>query len=167
MGALELRWGLIIGAANLVWLYASYFLGMHTNGLAWIQVAGLSGVLISVVGYVLALRALVRERPEITYLEGLKSGVLVAGIVALIAVVAQVGYFVLINPDWTEYMVEETRRHYQGTGATREEIDSWAEDARTTFSLGSYATQAALGSLVVGIVSCAIIMAFVRRRLRR
>lgn len=167
MGSLELRWGVIIGLVNLLWLYLSFYLGMHTSGLAWIQVMGLVGMVLSVVGYVLGLRAVSRRFPEMTFLEGVKSGIRIAGIVAVFAVIAQLGYFYIVHPEWTDTMVAETAKYYESQGVTGADLEEYKEGARTTFGLRSYLIQAALGALLVGAVSSLVVVAVLQRGRRR
>lgn len=164
MKSLELRWGLLIGIANLVWLYGTFYAGLHTRGVAGIQVVTLGAFLLSLIGYVFALRAVVRREPETSYLEGLKSGAVVAGVVALVAMIAQVGYFKVVNPDWTEYMVGETRKFFEARGLPEEGIAEQVEGARKTFGLGSYVIQSALGAVFLGVLFSSIIMIFLRKR---
>lgn len=163
MKSLELRWGLIIGAANLLWLYGSYFAGLHTNGLAAIQVMSLVSLLITFVGYLLALRAVQNAQPEITWKEGVKSGAMIAGIVAAIAVLTQVGYFTLIHPEWPDYMAEETRKFYEAQNVPEDQIGPLVEGSRKAFGLRSYTLQAGVGAIVFGMIFSMIIMAFLRR----
>lgn len=164
MGSLELRWGLMIGAANMVWLYLSYYLGMHDRGLGSIQIMGLISVIISVFGYLLALKALMKKFPETRFLEGIRSGAIIAGVVAIFAAVAQVGYFKIINPGWTDHMVALTRSFYLESGLSENEASEYAEGAKKTFGLASYMVQAALGALIIGMISTTVIMAIFRNR---
>lgn len=163
MGKLELRWGAIIGLASMVWLYLSYYLGMHTSGLGRIQVMSAIGVLILVVGFVLAMRRIHASTPEMTFFEGALSGVRVAGIVAGFALLTQVGYFLMVHPGWTDYMVGETEAYYRARGVEGEALDAYAEGARTTFGFRSYLLQSALGALFFGIVTSLVTLAFLRR----
>lgn len=162
MGSLELRWGLIIGGANLIWLYLSFYLGMHSSGLKGIQIMSLVGVLLSVSGYLLALRTLTRRFPETDYRDGLRSGALIAGVAAVVAVLAQVGYFTLVNPGFTDEMVALTRAYYLEAGLPEQEATQIAEGARTTYGIGFHTFQAALGAVMIGMVSSAIMMIFLR-----
>lgn len=154
----------MIGAANLVWLYLSYYLGMHDKGVGSIQVMGLISVFISVIGYLFALRALMKKFPETQFLEGLRSGAMIAGVVAVIAALAQLGYFLVINPGWTEHMVSLTREFYLESGLSENEASEYAEGARKTFGLTSYMIQAALGAIIIGMISTTVIMAILRNR---
>mgnify|MGYP003633961006 CR=1 FL=1 len=164
MGAIELRWGLIIGGANLGWLYGSYYMGMQTSGLGMIQIMTLVSVVISIIGYVCALRAIVKAEPEITCLEGVKSGAIVVGVVTVVAVLAQVGYHKLVFPGFTKYMVGETEIFYRNNGLPAEQVIEMAEGAGKTFGLASYAMQSALGALIIGMITVTIVMAILRRR---
>lgn len=166
MGKLELRWGAIIGGASLVWLYLSYYLGMHTNGLMWIQVMSVVGMFIFIVGFVFALRAIHAAYPEMTYREGLLSGVRVAGVVAVFALITQLGYFYVVHPGWTDYMVAETEARYRAMGLEGEDLESMIEAARTSFGLRSYLLQSSLSALFFGTITSAIAVAIIRRQRR-
>ncbi len=162
MKLLELKWGCLIGLAGLVWLYASYFMGLHSNGIGKIQVAFVLGYFISLVAYGLALHSLVKVEPETSFAEGLKSGGLMAVIAAVIAVLAQLGYFYWINPDWTLYMMEQTKLYFEAAGKSSEMVEEQVQLASINFSLKSYVMQAGLGALLSGFVFSAIIMGMIR-----
>ena len=92
-GALDFRWGLIIGGANLLWLVASFYLGMHES-IEQIQCMSLVAVLIYVIGQLFAIRSLMSQFPETDFREGLRFGAIVAGVSAAVAVLghrAEVG----------------------------------------------------------------------------
>ncbi len=162
MKAFEWKWGAIIGGAGFAWLVLSWALGFHARGIGMIQVtAGLS-VILALVGYVLAFRSLLRREPETGFLEGLRSGALIAVVAASVAVLAQIAYFRLLNPGWTDYMVGETRKYYHSTGLDEAGVEAMAEGAKTTFGFASYAIQAGAGALVQGVVFSALVLAALR-----
>lgn len=162
MKLLELKWGCLIGLAGMAWLYVSYFMGLHTNGIGKIQLMVGVGFIVSLVGYVLAMLAVVKDEPETSFVEGLKSGAIMAVIAAVIAVGAQFGYFYWINPNWTEYMMEQTRLHYEAAGIASEQIEDQVKWAAMNFNLKSYAIQAGLGALLSGFVYSAMVMGTIR-----
>lgn len=167
MKSLELRWGLIIGLTSMIWLYASYYLGFHTSGIEKMQMLVLISFLLCFVVYFLAFLALMKREPETTFPEGVKSGLLMTAVAAVIALLTQLGYFTVVNPGWTDYMVEETRLYFSEKGVEGEALEARLEEARTNFSLRSYLFQSALGTLVIGALFSAIIMgAMVLRRKR-
>ncbi|MAS92492.1 MAG: hypothetical protein CMO55_04780 [Verrucomicrobiales bacterium] len=167
MKSLELKWGLIIGAANMVWLFGSYYLGMHTNGIGMIQILMFVSMVITLFGYVMALRELVLKQPDTTYIEGLKKGVVIAGVAAAFAVFTQLIYHKLVFPGFTEYMVGETRKFYESQNVPAETLEVLIEGARNSFGLRSYMIQSGAGAFFTGCIFSAIIMAFIRRMARR
>jgi len=158
-----LRWGLIIGLTNLVWLYLAYYLGLHTNGIMVFQVFMIVWLAITVAGFVLALRAIRHQSESWSYWSGLRSGALVAAVTALVAVVMQVGYYTVIHPEWPEFMAQQTREHFTAQGMSEAQVEQMVEQARSTFTLGNYAIQSALAALITGLILSAIIMLFLRR----
>lgn len=167
MKSLELKWGLIIGGANLLWLYLSYYLGMHTSGILWVQVMSGINILITLVGFILAFRELGRREPEYTFAEGVKTGGLIAVITALIALVMQFGYFKLIHPGFTDYMVEESRLWAEQQGLNSKQVESFMESAKQNFSYKSYLVQSAVGALFFGCIFSIIISTVHHIRHRR
>jgi len=148
----------------MVWLFLSYYLGMHDEGIVMLQLMTMIAVLISVIGFLMALRALTRKFPETEYLEGIRSGAIIAGISALFAALAQFIYFQWINPERTQQMVELIRAYYLESGLSENEANQFAEGAETTYGMVSYMIQGALGALLIGMISTAIMMLFLRRR---
>jgi len=160
----EIKWGLVIGFANMAWLYLSYFLGMHTSGLGLVQAMTGISLGITFAGFLFGLRAVSRSEGGITFLDGIRSGSIIAAVMAAVAVVTQLGYFTVIHPGWTDYMVEETRRHYEGRNFSPEELDEAVAQAKVAFGLKSYLLQSVLGALITGMIFTAIIMLFIRTR---
>jgi hypothetical protein len=162
MKLLELKWGCLIGLVGVIWLYGSYFMGLHSDGIGKIQLMVGLGFLISFISYGLAMSAIVKAQPETSFVEGLKSGGIMAVIAAVIAVVAQFGYFQWINPDWTRYMMDQTRIHFEAAGTSSELIEEQVKWAEMNFSLKTYAMQAGLGALLSGFIFSAFAMGMIR-----
>lgn len=162
MRLLELKWGCLIGLAGMVWLYASYFMGLHSDGFGKIWLMAGIGSIVSIVAYSLALGAVVKAEPETSFIEGLKSGALMAVIAAVLAVFTRFGYFEWINPNWTEYMMEQMRLHFEAAEQSPEVVKEQVELASVNFSRRNDVMQAGLGALVSGFVFSAIIMGVIR-----
>lgn len=182
------KWGVMIGLANLIWLYLSYYAGLHTNGIVVFQMVPLGWLFITTAGYILALRELKRRQcaqlswdvvdtpvgpvyqlhssapPKFGYWTGVRTGLLIAVITAVIAVLMQIGYYKVINPAWPEYMTQQTREYFSAQGLPQAQIEEQVTQARQTFSLKSYATQSSVIALLAGIVLSAIIMIFLRHK---
>ena len=167
MNSFEWKWGLAIGGANMAWLFLSFFMGMHSSGIAMIQIMVLTAFIINLVGYIFAFRVIMRARPETLFREGLKSGALIAVIAACLAILSQLIYFQWINPGWTDYMVSQTRDHFAARGYDAAQIDEMVTQAKTNFGLRSYTIQAGFGALLQGMTFSAIIMGVIRWRATR
>lgn len=158
-----LVFGLLIGVVNLLWLYLAFFLGLHTNGVMIFQVFMLVWFAITVTGFVIGLRRLRRTSTKWSYWKGLTLGCCIAVVTAVVAVVAQFGYFKVVHPEWPEVMAEQARQYFTQRGDSGEELENNVADAREYFTLGNYATQSAIGAFVLGVGISAVAMIFLRR----
>jgi hypothetical protein len=158
------KWGLFIGLANLVWLYLAYFLGLHTSGILVFQVFMVVWLAVTVTGFILTLRATKRQNPSLSYWGGLGAGSVAAVVSAVVAVIAQVGYFTVVHPAWPQVMAQQTEAHFTAQGMSPEQVEQMVAQARGSFTLSNYAVASAATALIVGIVLSAIIMVFLRRR---
>lgn len=167
MKSLEWKWGLLIGGANVIWLVLSWLMGMHGNGLGLIQVTFAFSFFISLVGYVLAFRAILLAEPETSFVEGIRSGAIIAGVSAILAILGQVLYFTLLNPAWTDYLVGQTRKHYEAKGINGAQLELLLNQARAAYGFQNSVVQAGLGVLLFGMIFSAVIMGAYRWRARR
>ncbi len=162
MKSLELKWGIIIGLAGMIWLYLSYYLGMRSNGIDLVQAVWLIGGVISLVGYIVGLRAIKKQEPELEYLEGVRSGAIIASIVAFFAVITHIGYLKVIDPGWPDYITGQVQAHFENIAFSTEQL----EEIRDGYSLGATLRNSALGTVIVGVIFTAVIMLFLRKRRR-
>jgi hypothetical protein len=158
------KWGLLIGVVNLIWLYLAYFLGLHTNGIMVFQIFMLVWLVLTVTGFICALRAVKQHDPSLGYFRGIGAGIVSAVVSAVVAVVAQVGYFTVVHPAWPEVMAQQTEAHFTAQGMSPTQVEQMVLQARGSFTLSNYAVSSAATALIVGIVLSAIIMVFLRRR---
>lgn len=158
----SLRWGAGLGLVNALWLYVSFWLGLHTAGPVVFQAVPAGWFVLTSVGYVLALRAIVgTKRP--TWSEGLRSGVTMAIIGAVFGALQQVGYFLVVHPEWPDVMRSMTRERFEQLGASPEEVARRVAGAESYFTLPNYALQSAIAALVLGALLTVIITALMRR----
>lgn len=156
MKAFEWKWGGIIGGAGILWLVATWAMGLHARGLGMIQVTAFASIFIALVGYILAMRQLLKQAPETTLMEAVRSGALIAVIAAALAVAGQFLYFKMLNPGWTDYLVEQWRLFYAERGVDEKGLAEIAASTRASFGLSTYATQAGVGALLQGILFSAM-----------
>ena len=120
---------------------------------------------VTLTGFLLALRAVKRQKPSLSYAGGLRAGSMAAVVSALVAVGMQIGYYKFIHPAWPEYMSQQTRIHFTAQGMLPEQVEQMVGQARGSFTLTNYAIASAATALITGVVLSAIIMVFLRRRL--
>jgi len=166
MKPLDIKWGVILGLVYIVWLYLSYFLGLHTDGITKVQIVVLVSLFFSAIVLFLGLLAARKEDSGLSYSEGLKSGAIISLIGGLIAACGQFGYFTWIHPEFTEYMVEISRQHFEGQGIEGKDLAEALEGARASFGRNSYMVQSGVGLFVTGILISAVLMMFLRSRQR-
>lgn len=167
MKSQELKWGLLIAAASALWLYGGAWAGLHSRSLAWVQGLTWGGFALVFAGYFLALRDLFRKEPELSLREAFRSGLAIAGVVAVAAPLIQWGYLEVVHPGWAEFLAGEIRARYLAAGLTQEEAAALAEKAKSSFSTTAYLIQATLGALYLGALSTLVLAAGFRWRQRR
>ncbi len=164
MNRFEWKWGLLIGGASLAWLLLAWGLGWHSSGIGLIQLAMGFPVILSFVGYFLAMFFLFRREPETTFPEGFRAGALIATMAAIVVVLGHFLYLRYLNPGFTDYMVEMTLRHFSNAGLTEEQLAEVAAGAAQTFGLRSFLVQAGAGALLQGVVFSAVAAGVMRWR---
>lgn len=152
----EIKWAVIFTLMMLGWLLLERLAGLHDAYLAHHPTYTNLVAIPAVVIYVLALRDK-RESfygGEMTYRQGFVSGAIITGIVALLSPLAQWITHSLITPDYFPNVIRYSVEQGYLTQA----------EAEANFNLGSYILQAFIGSLVMGLMTTAIVAFFVRSR---
>ena len=121
---------------------------------------------LTLAGFIITLRAAKNRFSPMSYFRGLGIGAIASIVSAVVAVIAQVGYFKVVHPAWPEVMAQQTREHFAGLGLPQAEVEAMVEQARNTFTLTNYAVQSALAAFFLGVVLTAIIMIFLRSKRR-
>ncbi len=161
-----IRWGIIIGLVNMAWLYGSFYMGMHTHGIRSMQSVTVVAAVLNVVAYVVALGMETRRIGPMPYGKGFKFGFGTTLINAVMAAVAQIGYFKVIHPEWPSFMVGQSRRYFEEQKLSPEKIESLVAQSAAYFRLESYMLQAVISTLLIGTVLSAALMLILRRKRR-
>ena len=161
--SLALRWGLLIGLANMVWLYLAFWVGMHTSTPTLFQLFMLGWLFLNIFGYLWGLKSMKRAAKSWSFLKGFGAGALMAITSAFIAVIAQIGYWKVVNPGWPDYMAQRTRELMEERGLPEAQIEAGVKATMEAMTMTSYAIQSALSALVLGLVLSALHMIFLRK----
>lgn len=163
----EWKYGLIVGAASLVWLLVSYFAGMRSSGLGGIQIATLVGNLVCIGGIVWAVGSVKKRIPEATFRELVKSGLVAAGVAAVVVSLGHLVYFLLIDPDFASRVAGYYRPMFEGMKMPEEQIEELLTRVRRDFGWKIGTLQAGLGTIVLGSIATVVVAAFLRRMDRK
>lgn len=165
---LALKCGLFIGLACLAWLYVAYWIGLRTNGILVLQVYLAISLIINIVGFVLGLNIVRRVSGDSwNYLRGLGVGCLMGIVAAIVAILAQLGYWEVIHPDWPKEMAKQAREYFEMEGLPEAEVETKVEEAKQFFTLPNYIKQSAMSALTIAIILSAVIMIFIQRPFQR
>ncbi len=152
----ELKWGLLISVAAFIWTCLEYAVGLHTIHIDLHPIITMFWIPIAIFLLVLALREKKWKDLDgkMSYLDGVKSGVIIAVMLAVLSPVVLYIFFQFINPGFFDTMAAHAVEQGHLTQA----------DATSYFSMGSYIFQAVLGSVIGTVVSTLIIMFFMRSK---
>ena len=161
-----LKWGFLLGIASLIWLYLAYWAGLHTGGMGKFNLFMLGWLALNIIGYVFAMKAIRKsyDREAWTWFRGLRLAGAMAATVAAFAIIAQIGYWKVIHPDWPNYLVEQSRIHFEKQGLSETDLQTAVEQTRTALTLPKYAVQSAASHFLLGILLSAITLIFMRDR---
>lgn len=161
---LPLTYGLGITIAGAILLFAQYFLGLH-NDPSKIQqgqiIGSVGGLIITIVGLVLGLRAIREARPDrsLSYGSAVGNGALIGVFSGLFTAILYVVYGKVINPEFHQLIYEMQVDKMAEQGLTQEQIEGSASVMRfftgpiwiaiASFFMGVIVTT--ILSLIVGI----------------
>jgi hypothetical protein len=137
---IELKYGLGITLASLLWLTAEMLVGLHDQYIELHPTVTFVGILVPIAGAVYGtLERRTKTSGVFTWQTALVYGLVRTAIVTVLAVPAQYVFHTFINPNFFAQAIAFTEQ----TGYA---------DSEAYFSLTSYMRQAVLGSLILGVI---------------
>lgn len=153
----EIKWGLIFIVAQLCWMGAERAAGLHSTHIDKHMLLTNLFAIPAIAIYVLALRQ-VKHRElngEMSFRQGFTSGVIISLTVALLSPAAQWITSTIITPDYFENVIAySVQSGFHDTLA----------EARAYFNLRNYMLQSVVGALLMGLLTSAIVAAFLRSK---
>ncbi len=120
--------------------------------------SGLFGLVILILGVFIGIRAAKRKNGNaINFAQAAKTGIVIAVITACLVACFGLLYCTVINPGYTDFMVEEARKALLAAKKPPQEISLQLEKVRHEFSTASQVMQALIVQSVVGTISSLII----------
>ncbi|NBC65313.1 MAG: DUF4199 family protein [Bacteroidetes bacterium] len=152
----EIKWGLIFTIVTLLWMVFERMMGWHGENIARHATMTNLFAIPAIVVYVIAL--LDKRKNDLggimTWGQGFISGLIITLVVVVLSPIAQYLTHTIISPEYfanvIEYAVSEAQM-------TREEAEGY-------FSLNNYMMQSAIGGLIMGIITSAVVAFFVKKK---
>ena len=153
----EVKWALIFVVVALIWMTFEKMMGWHDlpgieNHATYTMIFMIPAILV----YVIAMRDIRQNKYEgsMTWKQGFLSGLGIAIIVALLSPVSQYITSEIISPDYFKNAIEYSVTEL---GKDRAEMESH-------FNLQSYIIMGAIGGLIYGVITSAVVALFVRNQ---
>ena len=167
-----LKFGLLTGLISSAFLFGLFPLisllnVKHNWGLQEANIRGVLGLLsipIQAIGIFLSMQDVKRLTGALTYGQALKTGLIVAIIVAIMLAVFTFIYCLCTNPGYTDAMVKDAQKTMIANGETPEQIKKNSFAVAQEFSAPVQVMQAFVGQLVTGILITLVIGLFLKSK---
>jgi hypothetical protein len=152
----EVKWAIIFIVAMLLWMVLERLVGLHDKHIARHATLTNLWAIPAIAIYVLALleKRRIAYGGYMTWLQGFMSGLIITIIVTLLSPLSQWITSTVITPHYFTNVIDYVVEHGQMT----------REIAESQFNLGRYIWMSAVGALIMGTVTSAIVAIFTRKR---
>jgi hypothetical protein len=154
---IEIKWAIIFTLVGLLWMLLEKLSGLHSTYIDYHLYLTNLFAIPAIIVMVLALKDKKKNfyNGEISYKQGLISGIILSVIIALLSPLSQWITSYVITPEYFPNVIKRSVEigYYSST-----------EEAEANFNYANYAIQGAIGALVMGILTTAIAMIFIRSK---
>lgn len=154
---IEIKWAIIFSIVGLLWMVLEKLSGLHGKYIDYHLYLTNLFAIPAIWMMVLALKEKKRKyySGQITYKQGLISGIILSAFIALLSPLTQWITSYVITPEYFPNVIKRSVEigYYSTT-----------EEARANFNYKNYATQGAIFAFVTGLVTTAIAMIFIRTK---
>jgi len=154
---IEIKWAFIFSLVGLVWMVLEKLSGLHGKYIDYHLYLTNLFAIPAIIIMVMALKAKKKNfyGGQMNYKQGLISGIVLSVIIALLSPLTQWITSYVISPEYFPNVIKRSvELGYFKTTA----------EAEANFNYQNYAKQGAFGALVMGIVTSAIAMIFIRSK---
>lgn len=154
---IEFKWAILFSIMGLIWMLLEKLSGLHSTYIDYhLYLTNLFAIpAIWVMVLALKEKKKVTYNGNITYLQGLLSGVVLSIIIALISPLTQWITSYIITPEYFPNVIKRSVEigYYKTTA-----------EAEANFNYANYAIQGAIAAFVMGFLTTAIAMIFLRTK---
>ncbi len=148
---IEIKWALIFSILTIAWILIERIAGLHSDNIHLHPYITNVFAVPAIIVMVLALKDKKKNfyKGNMTYMQGLISGVILSVFIAILSPLNQWISTQVISPDFFKNMIEfSTELGYYKT----------QEEAEAYFNYENYAIQSAIGAFVMGVITTAVAM---------
>ncbi len=154
---IEIKWAIIFSIVGLLWMLLEKLSGLHSTYIDYHLYLTNLFAIPAIIMMVMALKDKKKNfyNGKMNYKQGLVSGIILSIIIALLSPLTQWITSYVITPEYFPNVIKRSVElgYYSST-----------EEAQANFNYKNYAIQSAIGALVMGIVTTAIAMIFIRTK---
>lgn len=154
---IEIKWGLIFIAMTLIWMVLEKLSGLHGKYIDYHLYLTNLYAIPAIWVYVLALKDKKKNdySGKMSYLQGLISGIIITLIITIFSPATQWIISYVISPEYFPNVIKRSvELDYYKTTA----------EAEANFNYKNYAIQSTIFALIMGIITTAIVMIFLRTK---
>lgn len=153
----EIKWAIIFTLVGLLWMVLEKMAGLHDQNIDYHLYLTNLFAIPAIIMMVMALKEKKRDvyGGSMTYQQGLVSGIILSLFIAILSPLAQYITTYYITPDYFPNVIK--RSVELGYYAN-------AEAAEANFNYQNYAIQGAVSAFIMGVITTAIAMIFIRTK---
>lgn len=154
---IEFKWAFIFAIMTLLWMLLEKISGLHGKHLAYHQYLTNLYAIPAILVMVLALKDKKANffDGQMTYWQGFRTGLIISIVIALLSPITQYVISYIISPEYFPNVIRlSVETGYFSTQA----------EAEAYFNYQNYAKQSAIASVVMGVITTAIAMIFMRSK---
>ena len=153
--SVEIKWGIIFTVASILWMVVEKLMGLHGANIAKHATYSNIFAILAIGIFILALLDKRKNffKGKMSWKQGFITGLILSLVVAILSPIAQWIILKYISPDFFTNMIAHTV-----------EQGKLAQDlAEATYNMNSFMIQGVLGSLIMGVITSAIVAFFVKK----
>lgn len=155
--SIEIKWAIIFSIVGLLWMVLEKAVGLHDKYIDYHLYLTNLFAIPAIIVMVLALKDKKKKiyGGRMTYVQGLISGIILSVFIALLSPLTQWITSYLITPEYFPNIIKRSVElgYYKTTA-----------EAEANFNYPNYAKQGAIGALMMGVATTAIVMIFIRTK---
>lgn len=160
----EIKFGLILGLGICAYTMLAHLLGFYSTNIKAGQYGDIAITLLPILVFFFAIREKRNRLGQLTVLQGLKTGLLVALISFPISAAFLLLYHHYINPNWLEFLIDYERNRMTQAGVGASEMSARLDALRSGNSDFTQIVVGLVGTIIMALVLSLIFSLALRKK---